>query len=133
MRLLLVTVTTLMFSIPAIAADFTKKILDEDGKPFTVCIEQKKGAPNECVREEDLTLGRAARNALGVSYPDEQGISGDEKYHRAEVSQAIVGATELKLKAEDVALIKRLIAKFYGPRVVFQAWRELDPPAEKKP
>lgn len=36
-------------------------------------------------------------------------------------------ATNLPLSAEDVAMIKMLIGKLYGPLVISRAWPLLDP------
>lgn len=121
MRTLLIL---LLLLTPAYAIDFGKTLIHDDGKP--ICsIETKDGA--ECPEGKALTLRIAARNALRFSFPDERDVSGDDKYKREELGQALTGANEIKLKAEDIALIKKLIAKLYGPIVVYQAWNILDP------
>lgn len=111
------------------AADFTAPIRDDDGQPL--CVDEK-AKPGECPADKVFTLATAVRNALYATYQDEQNISGDEKYRRAELGQGLRGATDLKLKAEDVALIKKMVAKLYGPLVVRDVWNLLDPPAGKK-
>lgn len=112
---------------PAQAVDFAKALVDENGKP--VCtLTPKELDGRECPVDSMFTLRLAARNALNGVYQDEQNLSGDEKYKRGEIAQSIIATGEVKLKVEDIALIKRLIGKAYPPPIVFQAWRELDPP-----
>lgn len=115
----------LMFAVlatPALAIDFSKPLVDEAGKP--VCATQLKEG-EDCPAGKTFTLAIVARNALYASYEDEKNLSGDEKFKRAELAQTIT-AGDVKLKVEDVALVKKLIGKMYGPVVVYQAWRELD-------
>lgn len=121
----LVLAGLLAFSASAAAADFSKIFLDADGKP--ICTRELK-PEQACPDDGFFTLRLAARNALNGVYQDEQNLSGDEKYKRGEIAQSIVATGEVKLKVEDIALIKRLIGKAYPPPIVFQAWRELDPP-----
>lgn len=113
-----------LFASPALAIDFAKPFTGDDGKP--VCGVEIKAA-EECPADKVFTLRIATRNALYATFEDEKTLSGDEKFKRAELAQGIVGSGDVKLKAEDVALIKRLIAKLYGPLIVYQAWTALDP------
>lgn len=113
-----------LITTPAFAIDFGKVFIDDDGKPLC-SVETKDAAP--CPEGKALTLRMATRNALRASFPDEQSLSGDEKYKREELGQGLVGAGDIKLKAEDIALIKKLIAKLYNPVVIYQAWNILDP------
>lgn len=108
---------------PALAIDFSRAFTLEDGKP--ICgIEIKAG--EECPADKFFTLRVAARNALYASFEDEKALSGDEKFKRAELAQGLAGAGDVKLKPEEAALIKKLIAKLYGPMIVYQAWNALD-------
>jgi len=110
----------LCVSSSAFAVDFTKPILDIDGKP--VC--QAEADP--CPADKVMTLARVARIALGANYPDEQNLAGDEKYKRGELAQSLVGVGDIKLKSEDRALIKKLIGKLFNPTVVYSAWNMLE-------
>lgn len=121
MRSLIVIAT--LIATPAYAIDFSKTIVDDSGKQLC-SIEIKEGV--ECPEGKGLTLRIAARNALRFSFPDERDVSGDEKYKREELGQGLIGANDVKLKVEDIALIKKLIAKLYGPIVVYQAWNMLE-------
>lgn len=110
-----------LLAAPAHAADFSRIILDVEGTPMRICVEVKpRISPPECVRDAELTLARAARNALDMNDP----ITGDEKYKRGELAQTLTG--EVKLKPEDATLLKAQIGKMFSPHVVFQAWQELN-------
>lgn len=118
-----------MMIAPAGATDFSQPILDQEGKP--ACREapprdEKTGKFLDCPTEQIATLGWYARNALYASFPDEQNLPGDDKSKRGALAQSLVGATEVKLKVEDLALIKKLIGKAYGPLIVYQAWAMLE-------
>lgn len=114
-----------LLTTPAFAIDFSVKLTDSDGQPIKVCVDPRPQP--ECVKEVEMTLGVVVRNALYQSYPDERELSGDEKFKRAELAQALTGAGEVKVKAEDIALMKKLVAKLYGPLIVYRAWQLLDP------
>lgn len=114
-----------LLATPALAIDFSAKLTDSDGQSVKVCVDPRPAA--ECGKEVEMTLGVAVRNALYQSYPDERELSGDEKFKRAELAQALVGASEIKVKAEDISLMKKLVAKLYGPLIVYRAWQLLDP------
>ncbi len=113
----------LFLASPAFAVDFSQPILNEEGRP--VCQDEIKN--NEtCPADRIATLGRIVKIALMTSYPDEQNLSGEEKYKRAEIAQSITGSGDVKLKLEDRVLIKKLVGKLYGPMVVFAAWNMLE-------
>lgn len=110
-----------LFASPAMAADFSKPLLDADGK--NICIAQVDPCPDDKI----ATLGKIVRAALYASFPDEQNLSLDEKLRRGDLAQQITGVSEIKIKAEDIALMKKVVGKAYGPLVVWSAVRELDP------
>lgn len=113
------------FTAPAMALDFSKPLMDADGKPICV-VQVAEGAT--CPDGSAATLGRVVRAALYAQFPDEQNLSLDDKLKRGDLAQAITGAGDIKLKAEDIALIKKVVGKAYGPLIVWAAVRELDPP-----
>lgn len=122
MRLVLL-MPLLLLATPALAIDFSKPFVGDDGKPVCV-IEMKDGT--ECPADKVFTLRMAARNALHFTYQDEPNLNGDEKYKRAEIAQGLVGSGDIKLKAEDIVIIKKVLAKMYGPLIVYQAWNALE-------
>jgi hypothetical protein len=87
------------------------------------------GNPMKDAGQQDLTLAAVAISALMATYPDEQGLSGDEKVKRYDLAMRIHrrSAVTVDVAIDDIALIKRLIDKAYTPLVVGQAREFLDP------
>jgi len=118
-----VLLAVILISAPALAIDFTAPMVDLDGNPFT----NDKGQP------VGATLGSVAENALLAAYPDEGSLPGEEKVKRFVLARKIHEAKNVELSAEDVALIKKLIAKdFAGSLVTGEAWSLLDPASVPK-
>ena len=75
----------------------------------------------------DVLLSRLAVNALLANYEDEKNLSGDDKVKRFKLAQQINDADgEVEVTAEQVSLLKSLIAKGYTPLVVGQAYEILE-------
>ena len=93
-----------------------QKFIDFDGQ----IIEDKPG--------EGFTLKKAMIRSLITPFPDEQSLTGEEKFARGELASRINQATTITLdfKAEDIVLIKKLIAKAYTVQIVWQAWKMLE-------
>jgi hypothetical protein len=125
MRIIAIIATLLICGATAGAADvdFSAVLTDPDGAPIIDCVSA------DCAGKPPLTLGRLALHVLTASFPDEQGLSGEEKFRRGLLAMRVYGGGKVVLNAEDTALIKRLIAKGYGPLVVLRAWPLLDPPS----
>lgn len=119
----------LCFALPALGAapaqapgptvDFATVLSDLDGKPLPA-----GDADHPALQ---LTLGFAATRALCIAYPDEQSVAPEEKLKRGRLALRIEADPHAKLTAEEVATVKKLIAKAYGPLVVARAWPLLDP------
>jgi hypothetical protein len=107
-----------LLSTAADAIDFTTVLSGLDGKPLVA-----EGVPT-------MTLGEVAANALVNSYKDEN-PTGQEKVKRWALALRIHAASEVELTADEVKLIKDLVAKLYGPLVVGQVWSILDPASVK--
>lgn len=123
MRLCYVLPVLMLLATPAYAIDFSQPVIGDDGKPM--CQEAvKDGEP--CAPDRIATLGRVVKIALYASFPDEQSLSGEDKYKRAEIAQAITGASDVKLKQSDRELVKKLVGKLYGPLVVYAVWNMLE-------
>lgn len=91
--------------------NFSASIVDLDGKPLA----------------DDLTLGSMATNALMGGFEDERALPGEDKAKRLKLALRIHGAGEVDLSAEEIALIKKLIAKAYLTLPSARAWQLLDP------
>lgn len=83
------------------------------------------------IQEEgkSITLSIVVCNALLASYPDEQGLSGEEKVKRFRLAEIASKGNSNNLSVENIALIKRLVAKAFGPLVVGRVYSILDPEA----
>ena len=74
-----------------------------------------------------LFLGSAAMNGLVMQFQDEHGLSGEEKLKRWELALRIKRATgPIEVSAEEVTMIKKVIAKAYAAIVSGQAWQMLE-------
>jgi len=73
-----------------------------------------------------LTLREAACGALMGVYKDETELSGQEKTRRWCLARKIYEDDKPDLQAEDLSLIKTLIAKRYSTAVVGRAWQMLE-------
>lgn len=81
---------------------------------------------------EIFTLRDAAVVALDSNAPEDGKLEGKEKYRRGHLASRIYGAKEpIALDVDDVKLVKDLIGRSFGPRVVNEAWDLLDPPADE--
>jgi len=84
----------------------------------------KKEGEKEVV--EDLSLKSACVEALMGVYQDEQALSGEDKIKRYALAEKIFLEGKVDLNAEDIALLKKLVAKMFSPVVVGPAWRLLE-------
>jgi hypothetical protein len=115
-----------LFSTSALAVDvdFSAVITDQDGMPVIDCA----GSPKDCEGKPPLTLGKVAMRALTASFEDERALTGEEKLKRGDLAlRAYKSERSMQMTAEEVALVKRLIAKGYGPLIVVRTWPLLDP------
>lgn len=111
---------------PAAAVDFSVTLSQLDGKPF---IDTNN-------RPIVTTLASVCETALLSSYQDEPNLPGMEKAKRywlaKKIHDAADSAAGLSLAAEELALIKNLVAKQFGPAIVGLAWSLLDPASVPK-
>jgi hypothetical protein len=74
-----------------------------------------------------ITVGLVIFRSLLGAYQDEQNLSGEEKFSRGELAMRVKSAEDsLTLKAEDIVLVKKLVAKMFTTFVVWQMWKVLD-------
>ena len=75
---------------------------------------------------QDLTLKTVLAESLLSSYKDEQ-IEGAEKASRYKLAMRIFKANDdVELSAEEIVLLKRLIAKMFSVLVTGQAWEYIE-------
>ena len=107
-----------LFMTPVFAHDFSVALTDFNGRPLAT-----EGGPA-------LTLREAVTTALVAPYKDET-PSGMEKVRRWQLAMKIQATHDIELTADDIALVKSLVAKAYGPMIVGQVWSILDPASVK--
>ena len=122
MKRLALTAAIVLAANQAFAVDFTQQITQFDGSDLM-------GTDGKPTR---LTLESVAENALLAKYQDEPNLSGEEQMRRFSLARKIHDQTkDPALTPEDLALIKKLVAKVYGPLVVGEVWTELDKAVSK--
>lgn len=104
--------------------DFTLQLVDLDGNPL------KNGD-----KPSDLCF--VALTALMATFDDERTLTGKEKADRYQLAMKInKRPKEVDITVEQLALVKQLIGKAFGPLVVGQAYELLEndrPVAVAKP
>jgi hypothetical protein len=65
-------------------------------------------------------------DALQANVKGEESIAGTEKVKRFQLAVKVYSGDEVELSAEDIALIKDLIGKLYGPLVVGRSYELLE-------
>lgn len=92
--------------------DFGKMIMDIKDRPI-----QRDGKP--------VTLLDVCQEALIASYQDEQNLPSADKVKRFKLAMKLNGA-EPDLELEELALIKTLVGKGFGPMIVGRVYSELE-------
>lgn len=108
--------------------DFDKEIVDLDGKPIkeTRQMVREDGVVVTMETDEIRTLKSVCRFALSWTFNDEK-VEGDEKFKRFSLAERIVTATgPIDVKVEEIALLKSLIGKAFGPVIVGRAYQILE-------
>jgi hypothetical protein len=98
--------------------DVTREITALNGDPVW------DGPPETKMK---VTVGSAVCNALLANYEEERNLSGKDKVERFTLATKLHGADlPVSITVEEAALIKRLVAKLYGPLVTGQVWNLID-------
>ena len=105
---------------------------------FSMALKALAGDEIKDGKGETFTLRDAAVVALDAVSDEDRKLEGKEKYRRGALASRIYGAKEaIALDVDDLKLVKDLIGKIYGPRIVKEAWDLLDPrdtpPEPKEP
>jgi len=124
-----------MFSIAgAHAADFTAPLLNETGKPFTVCIryDPPSGPSKACAEETPLSVGQAIFDALNQP----ESLTNDGVIARGNLALKIREAKDLEITANERDVIKAALFSAvqklgYRPVAVVQVLKIIDPAAVK--
>lgn len=95
-------------------------------RDFGIVLYQLDGDPFLDVKGNPLTLGSLSSTVLGSKYQGDQDLSGDEQYKRYQLAERVYAGSLQEVTAEEVALIKRLIAKACEPRLLGPAYIALE-------
>jgi hypothetical protein len=87
---------------------------------------QTLSALGQPLPEPANTLGSVCVSALMGVYPDEQNLSGDDKFKRYQLAERLHAGGEQDVSAEDIALLKKLIGKNWSPAVLGPAYEALE-------
>ena len=94
---------------------------------FSVPLKALSGDEIKDGKGETFTLRDAAVVALDAVSDEDRKLDGKEKYRRGALASRIYGTKEpIALDVDDVKLVKDLIGKIYGPRIVKEAWDLLE-------
>lgn len=103
---------------------------------FSIPLKSLGGEDLKDGKGEIFMLRDAAVVALDAVSDEDRKIEGKEKYRRGALATRIYGAKEpISLALDELQLVKALIGKIYGPRIVCETWDLLDPkdaPTEPK-
>lgn len=128
----LIIVAMLLAASPSLAqspheVDFNTVIAGPDG-PFKEC--RQSDESGKCVKLIDLTLRSMCVSAAGMAERDAPIV---EQVKHGKLATDLITADKLALSAEDVAFLKRQIAKTgYSTIAVYQAVKLLDPASVEK-
>lgn len=95
-------------------------------KNFDLVLKDLDGTIIKTNGEKDFTMKDAVINALLQVFPDEQNLEGTEKLKRYNLATRIHKGGDLVIETEEIALIKKLIGKAYGPIVVGPIYQHLE-------
>lgn len=98
--------------------DFNVSAKMFDGSDFTI---MKNGKP------EPATYAQVIVNFLSGAYPDEQSLSGVEKYERGRIAKKLMGEGEKNYTTEECAVIKDVVGRYGIPQLIYQVYQFIDP------
>lgn len=128
----IISLITVLFSSSVFAQspqmiDFSKDIVGPDG-PFKEC--KQTDQSGKCIDSINLTLGRICITAAGL--PDKDANIVDQVKH-GKLASELITSDKLSLSVEDIAFLKKQIAKLgYNTIIVYQAVKLLDPASVDK-
>lgn len=75
-------------------------------------------------RQQKLTFRTVCVNALCLTSAEEK-VDGVEKFARYKLAEKISENDEIKLSADDIVLLKKVVGTFYSPLIVGQIYKIL--------
>jgi hypothetical protein len=74
----------------------------------------------------DMTVRKAIIVAFQALHPDDESMSGDEKYGHFQIMQKVAKAPTVALSLQEKSMIKERIGKVMTPVIVGRVWPILD-------
>jgi len=100
---------------------------------FSQVIMTLEGVPMKGAQGVEFTLRSACVVALDAITEEAKQVDAKEKYRRGALAARIYRTKEpINLSAEEIVLLKELVGKLFGPRVVHEVWNVLDPSANEE-
>lgn len=94
---------------------------------FSMALKSLAGDDIKDGKGDIFTLRDAAVVALDAVSDEDRKLDGKEKYRRGALASKIYGCKEpIALDLDDVKLVKDLIGRAFGPRIVKEAWDLLE-------
>lgn len=112
------------FAADAHRVDFTQALIDQDGVVMVECVDPVGAPMSDCKSRREVTLGSVAMRSLASP---EQGITAEDSLRRGQLALSVYKSTGADLTVEEIALIKKQVAKTFGPLVVARVFPLLDP------
>lgn len=125
----IVVLLSLLIS-PAFADDarkvnFLAVLTDADGKPLSECVKpDDKGECAAGAERREITLGMLSMRALVIP---ERDLAPEQSFLRGQLALAVYKSPGLSLTAEEMAMLKKQIAKWFSPLYVVRAFPLIDP------
>ena len=76
--------------------------------------------------KQALTVKAAIVNALQAMFDDERALDGEEKLKRWQLAMRVYLGGDVDLSSEEIAKVKKLVGKLYGPSGVGPGWAALE-------
>lgn len=87
-------------------------------RDFAAPLRDLEGNPLLAAPERILTLGEACATALMNTYQEDATVPTEEKMQRYHLASRIYKKQLVEVYSEEISLIKKYVAKLYGPVVM---------------
>jgi len=95
--------------------------------------EPDENGKEKVVKGKELTLKIVCGNALTVPTANEKDLAVEKKLMRGDLAMTIYKEKgKVNLSAEEIVELKKVIGNFYGPLIIAQAFKVLDPPKKER-
>ncbi len=107
--------------------DVTQKLLDLSGEEMLIVMQGCPVCGRPVENKGVRTLRNTLTDALNVLYQDEPNLSGQKKFERHLLAVRIHSKDESEFTAEEIVILKDIVAKRFAPAIMGPVWMLLDP------